>query len=262
MSVAFSYVNFLEDASPIIASSEQTNFPKENIIQPFRSKSWRSAEGSLTSQYLRFDCGYQVRPTAFFLVNEQRGIQLSPKASIQLQGCNDGNWTTPEVDETIDWHESLITKFMSPYIGSCRFWQVLISDSNNIENFLEIGNLFLGESVDFESTDVKFGWEDAKIDDSERVVSDGNEPWFDVKTQRDRWTFDLEYMTKAERDNLNELFRDVGQHKPFYLHLDPDLKISDDQSELTRYVRFASEPVLINSFYDAYSIRIVVEEAV
>ena len=262
MGIKLSYVNYLDDASPIESSSEQTNFPVENVINPFRSKSWRSTIGQIEDQYLRFDCGFQVRPTTLIITNEQKGIQLSPLAVIKLRGNNDGNWATPQCEHTITWHESIITKLISPYFGSYRFWELYIDDPNNVANYIEIGNVFLGESVSFTSSDVKFGWKHKIVDDSDKTESDGNEPWFDKKTLRDKIDFDMEYMNKIDWDALQKMIRKVGKHKPFYVHLDPDLKISANQNELCRYVRLQDTPDVPNVFLDMYNISLTLEEAV
>ena len=262
MSVQFHYLNHLDDATPISASSEQTSFPASNVLEPFRSKVWRSGIGQISNQYIEFDCGYQIRPTCLIIVNEQRGILLSKNAVITLKGCNDGNWTTPSVNINIPWDEFLIMKQQSNPFGACRFWRIYFNDPDNTDNYIEIGYVFLGESASLTSSDVKFGWSETRLDDSDREESDGGEPWFDEKTQRDRWAFDLEYMDKTDKDNMIEMFKIVGKHKPFFLSLDPDLKISSSQVELTRFVRFIDNLEPINVFYNMYNIRISVEEAI
>jgi hypothetical protein len=260
MSITFSYVNLLEGATPITFSSEQAGFPASNVLNPFRSKSWRTASGQITNQYIEFDCGYQIRPKTFIITNEQRGIQLSPQAEIRIKGCNDGNWTTPTANVLIPWGETLITKYSTSDFGSCRFWRVEISDTASLEPFLEIGNVFLGDSIDFSSTDLNLDWEYEVLDDSESVVSDGGEAWWDKKAQRSAYRFELNYMSKAERDNLEDLFRMVGKHKPFYINLDPDMKITLAQSELAIYCRFTSGLAFVNPFFGYYNCSLDVEE--
>ena len=262
MSLAISYSNLLDDATPINYSSQQTNFPASNVIEPFRSKAWRSALAQIEDQYLEFDLGYQARPKTAILINEQRGILLSQQATIKVIGSNDGNWTTPEVEVVIPWDENFISKFDDSAFGSCRFYRFFFDDPNQVDGYLEVGNLFLGESVQFTSSDVALNWDDTKLDDSDEIESDGGEPWFDTKTQRDRWTFELPLMNKTDKDNLVEIFKTVGRHKPFYLHLDPGLEISSTQSELARYVRFINDLSVVNVFNDAYNVRISVKEAI
>jgi hypothetical protein len=262
MGINFSYINYLNDARNMSVSSEDPAFPFTNVLNPFRSLPWRTQSGQITNQYIQFDCGYQIQPKSFYLCNEQRGIQLSPQAEIRIIGCNDGNWSTPEANILVPWDEKLISYASDTAFAPCRFWRITINDPNNIDNYLEIGNLHLGQSITFTSTDLNLGWSDAIIDDSEKVLSDGNEAWFDQKTQRAKYTFQLQYMGYDEMLQLKDFFSLVGQHVPFYLTLDPDLKISTTLSELAIYCRFTGELEFTNPFYKLYTVNLTVEEVV
>ncbi len=260
--ITFSAYNLLEDASPIIVSSEKTTFPGTNTIEPFRSLEWQTLATDISDQYIIYDLGYQASPTSLFITNEQRGIQLSQLASIKLQASDDGNWTTPVVDQTITWNDQLITFYHATSLGHHRFWRLFIDDDNNPDNYLAIGNVYLGESLNFNSTGLKLGWAYQVQDDSDRVLSDGGEAWFDKKAQKARYSFELEYMTKAERDLLEEIFFHVGQHRPFYIQLDPTNIVTSEDAEWAIYCRFTSELKFTNPFLDAYSTTLTVEEVV
>lgn len=262
MSLNFNYINYLEDATPVTYSNQESTFPASNVTHPFRSKSWRTQAGYVTNQYIIFDAGWQVRPTTFILINEQRGIQLSPNATITVEGSNDGNFGTPVVSVSIPWDSQFIYKYHATAFGACRFYKVKISDPYSIDNYIEVGNMYLGETLNFTSTDLNLGWDDTKIDDSIKTESDGGEPWFDVKTKRDKYGFEFKYMSKEDRDNIEEMMRTVGKHKPLYISLDPELKISASQAELSRYVRFTKDATFSNVFYRLYNLQMEVEEAI
>lgn len=263
MSITFSYVNYIEDATPmtLILGTEKANFPLENIRTTFRSNAFQSTDGVLEIKIV-FDHGFQRLPRSFFLTNEQRGIQLSELAEIIIYGSDDGNWDTPQSTTVISWNEFLITKFSDTSFGNHRFHMLHIKDLNNTDNYIELGNIFLGDSIDFTSTDLNLGWGDETVDDSEREESDGGEAWFDEKAQKEAFDFQLIYMSQPERNNLKQMYKDVGKHKPFYISLDPEQKISDSDAELAIFCRFVSELKFTNPFYRIYNTTLRILEVV
>ena len=261
--LTFSYLNHLDDATPITASSEENSLPAINTINQFRSKSFRTQNGDIVDQWIEYDMGYQVNnPTTLVITNEQRGIQLSSLAVIKLQLSNDANWTTPSVNETIPWNDTIIFKYNASGWGNYRFMRLLISDINNVDNFLELGNVFFGTSFIPTSSDLNNGWVEALVDDSESFASDGNELWFDTKTQRSRYELQLNLLSRADKDSYREMFQLIGNHKAFYISLDPEAIISDSPEEKTKYCRLITEFRTPNVFFDNYNIPVVVEELV
>ena len=72
----------------------------------------------------------------------------------------------------------------------------------------------------------------------------------------------IAYMTAADRLAMEQLFYNWGISAPFYISMDPQLLVSTDLSELTRYVYFSTLPKFTHIKANIYSVSFAVKECI
>lgn len=205
-----------------------------------------------TSEYLRFDMGYQSEMTFIGCIGDvSETFGLSSQAVVTLKGNNiDTNWGSPDFEKTLtvtdkgiyDWNDTVSD-------ARYRYWRFEYEDKYNSTSGpnIEIGNLYLGSYDYLTNRNVTIGFNDILLDPSIASESEAGVRYFDRRTKYSNFTnLSIPYMDDTDKQVIKDLFKSVGVTTPFFVSIDPLLGVSDDITDFTKFVIFNSPPIIQN----------------
>jgi hypothetical protein len=214
-------VNFCtETATTLTASTSDTSFPVSNLKNPFRSKRWRST--GCTSENVVFDMQTtEDINSVVILWPKEDGIRLTSSAVIKIQANATNVWTAPAVDQvlTIDNDFSIASHYFSTD-QSYRYWRLLITDATNPWGYIEIGQVWLGKSLDLENAENGFVF--SLVDQSDATSNNFGHEYVDEYPQMAQLSVVYSYIDYDTYTTLETAYRRNGNRKPVLLILDPE----------------------------------------
>jgi len=196
-----------------------------------------------------YDLGYNAA-VEFFSVISPLGEEftISDQATIKIQGNNLNQWTSPPLDITLTRSENGVFYFFDSIADSSyRFWRFYFEDkynANGNEGF-SLSYFYLGDytTITTNNTNIQVGINKTIVDPSLRTESEGGAIYFDKKTKYTNINNGLiALLDTSSRNDLEQLFFDFGTTTPFFVSLDPRTCVTDNLSDLTKYVVFNSPP--------------------
>ena len=216
-----------------------------------------------TSEYIVWDLGVPTQIDFFAmlgLTNEE--FTLSPTASIKLMADNVNAWDTPLYYKLLTPDVDGIMFFLdSNTYSKYRFWKLEIMDRLNPQT-IKIGNIYLGDYLSLSLRNVSSGFSKQLVDPSVESMSDIGSRYYDLKPKYfELSNLKVQFIDANDREKLEGFFLRHGKTKPFYISIDPTLKISRDIYENTRFVRFENPPQMTHVKTDTYTLSFKVREA-
>lgn len=198
-----------------------------------------------TSEWLDFDLGIASNPKAFVILgNRNEAIKLSTNATIKLQGNATRTWATPSYEATLTYNEESIGVFNSDGLhgSGLRYWRLYIEDASNAFGYVEISNLYLGDTIEPTTGCVQFPLAIEHVDLSTNEVSDGGQIFSRIKQQTCDIRLEWFALTNTETEALRDFFGDVGTYYPFFISMDPNTVFSSSYSRWVKLARFTAPP--------------------
>ncbi|MEN6333793.1 MAG: hypothetical protein ABFE01_05990 [Phycisphaerales bacterium] len=197
------------DKYTALFSSERTGFPATNVQHEHLTRVWRSLTDE--DEYVAIDAGAGETVTAdcAFLAAHN----LSATAVVKIQGCDDGTYATPDVDETMTWDDGIMVAFFTS--DALRFWRFLIDDPDNADGYIEIGRVAIGSYLQMPpiepGIDLPMG--------TTTLLSESisGQAFSDIGTVYYNPTFAFPLITQAERASIETMWRAIEQHSPVFL---------------------------------------------
>jgi hypothetical protein len=220
-----------------------------------------------TSEYCIFDMGYQADITFFAVIGPLQYIfPISTTATITLKANNLNQWDTVPLSITLDRSDAGIFKFLDDVIDSrFRFWRFEYEDRRNPNGpeGTSIGHIYIGDYLTLANRNIEVGFNKHLIDPSETKESENGAVYFDRRTKYGTFSnLTLQYLERADKDMLEDLFNRLGIYTPFYISLDPTLSISDTYGEFTKYVTFSTAPDFTHIIFDKFNMQMDFREQV
>jgi hypothetical protein len=222
-----------------------------------------------TSEHITVDFGYIARVTFLGMVGDiSTNFKISGDATITIKANNINDFTSPPFSTSTNASEKGVFCHLDLTAGvddtSYRYWKIEITDKFNVNGpeGIEVGNIYLGDSTEL-SRNVQEGFQFIEIDPSTKSESEAGVVFFDRRVKYGafpRMTFF--FIDRDDRDTFFNLFKFVGTTTPFYFSLDPELSISNDISEFTRFVVFESPPEYPHEKFENFSVDITLREVV
>jgi hypothetical protein len=196
-----------------------------------------------TSEWLRWDLGTASNPTAFALVgNRNEAIKISETATIKLQGNATDVWASPSFEQTLTYHENAISYFLSTGFGAYRYWRLYIEDASNSYGYVEISNVYLGDSFSPTQGAVQFPLDNEFVDFANTNESEMGNLFTTERQQGQEFSLDWFALTTTEFETLEEFIKAHGRAYPFFICLDPNSVFSSNVNRWVKYVRFNANP--------------------
>lgn len=206
-----------------------------------------------TSEYLRFDMGYQAEMTFIGVIGDVAGsFGLSSQATVTLKGNNiDANWSSPDFSTTLTVTDKGIYTWNDTNSDArYRYFRFEYEDKyNSIAGpNIEIGSLYLGSYQCLLNRNFTQGFGDTLVDPSVASESEAGVRYFDKRTKYTVLSnIDIPFMDETDKEEFKDVFNTVGTTTPFYVSLDPLTNFSNDITDFTKYVVFDSSPTISNS---------------
>jgi len=243
-------VTNLADGGALTYSTQDTNFPATNVAHRWHTRHWRSSDGSLTSQWLKWDLGSAQAIKAFLL----RYNNFQTGATVQIQGNASDSWGAPSYNSTLTVDNGIMYDFPSS-TQTYRWWRLLISDAGNPDNHLRVGRVYLGTYVE---PDKNFHrrFRMRFRDPSALSISEGGQISSVKRTKFKAWGYLFDEVSKVTMQKFETMFDDKGLTGNLFVTQD-----ADDAQESSYYVRFATDLDWEHVLRDAYyKVKITVEE--
>jgi hypothetical protein len=214
-----------ETATTVTASTSDANFPASNLKNPLRSKRWRST--SVDEQTIVFDLQTTEEINSVVLLWPKiEGIRLTDDVVIKIQANGTNVWTSPSVDQvlTIDNDYSVASHFFSTD-QSYRYWRVYIDDPTNTLGYIELGQVWLGKSLDIDNA--QNGFKFGLVDRTNVISNEYGHKYFDEYPQTAMLEFSYANIEYEDVQILENAFRTNGSKKPVIVVLDETETVFD-----------------------------------
>jgi len=213
-------------------------------------------------EWILWDFGLPTNPDSFFLIGARnRALKISPSATILLQGNETNSFTTPSFSMPLTYDASVIAAVSDNgfHTEPLRYWRVKFVDQNPF-GYIEIGAMSLGNYWAPERGGAQFPLEVQLIDRTETVLSEGGQTFSDIKENTAGFGLEWRAFTKQDKEDLEQIFEEVGTGLPFFLTLDSMQGYSTSLSKAVRYVKFKSAPKFSLVSPNNYSVTTDFEE--
>lgn len=239
-------------SSNISSTTANASFPLSNLTNDFRYKVFKPT--SMTAQRITIDLGWIGYVGFVALIGQlDEPFPISQGATFKIQANNVEDWTSPPLDLAMTWGGLGGFRFLDDQADSSyKYWSFYFDDPQN-----EIGSfshIYVGEYQTLTFSNVTRGFQHTHIDPSVAQESDSGALFFRDRAKYKKFdNVGINYLTKSDYDQFEQIVFNQGKTRPFYVSFDPLLEISADLTELTRFVRFDREPVFIHQKVDRYS---------
>jgi len=225
----FSNYNLVsQDATVFTASNIDANFPVSNLKNYLRSKRVRTATGTTTLTVVIDTITTEDVNCIVCLWPKEDGIKLTDAATVQIQANATNSWGAPAFNQTltIDNNYSVASFFASgSTVYSYRYWRIVITDAGNPYNYIELGKLWLGNSLSVENAQNGFKWVDTDL--TQTVENEFGHSYEDEYPVSSQLTLAYQYLTYTDIQTLQNAWRTNGKHIPVLCVLDPAEQVFD-----------------------------------
>jgi hypothetical protein len=218
-----------------------------------------------TSEWCTFDVGYPADITFFAVIGPlQYAFGLSSASNITLKANNLDEWDTVPLSITLTSIDAGIFYFLDSIADNrYRYWRFEYEDKRNPlgPEGISIGHIYLGDYITLANRNISMGFTKVLTDPSDFKESENGALYFDKRTKYGLFTgLNLQYLERADKDILEDMFNRLGIYTPFYLSLDPQYKISSSMGEFTKYVTFTESPDFNHVIYDKFNMSLSFRE--
>lgn len=207
-----------QDSVTFTASTEDSEFPVENLRDQLRSKVWRTT--LVDDQSVIVDLGTEEEIDSFaVLFRANQVIRLTGGAVIRIEGNASPSFASPLYSQvlTLDNENGVISHFLETP-ESHRYWRLFIDDPGNPYGGLEIAQLVLGKALKFDGAARGFKW--GLIDPSNSQRTAFGQKYSDVLPTRKTFEFELPIEDFDHFEDAIEFYESVGITESFLTSLD------------------------------------------
>lgn len=218
-----------------------------------------------TSEWIKCDLGIpQLATFGGILSGIDQIFTLSTSATVKVQANNIDYWASPPVDISITPGSTSAMSFLDANTNTYRFWRFEIKDRQNYRGpeGLEFAFVYIGDHTTITNTNWATGFSKELTDPSNLLQSESGALFFE---KRPRYltlnNCSIQLINAQERENIEQLFYDIGTREPMFVSIDPDVSVSLALEELTRFMVMTQPPTLEHVLRDYYNISFQMREA-
>lgn len=240
----------------ITASSSNPSFPVSNLKHPFRSKRFRTT--GVSSEWIKFDfLTIQDIDSVIMLWPKEDGIRIS-EGAISIQANATDEWSSPAVDIqlTVD-NDYMVGSHFFSTPQQFRFWRIRFLDPGNPFGFIEVGNVWIGESLEF--NEPENGFVMMIQDQSQSSTTDFGHTYVDEYPQLVKLEFTYNLIEYDTAKILENAFRENGNRKPVLVAFD-DQELVFDKDHFLVYGMMSNELPLTHLNYNLFGGGVSIRE--
>jgi hypothetical protein len=240
-------------------TNEDSSFPLSNAVSQIRSDIFKT---TTTSTRITLDLGFPDKISAVTLfapLGEKLGI--SKEATIKLQADNVLDWSSPQVDETIE----LTSDDRLVYFTDIeyRFISLYIDDPTNPEGIISFGDIYIGDYTTTTIRNVAPGFTWQHVDKTKVSKSLDGTPYFNTRTKYDTFGgLKLSLVNDADRRIIEDLYNRIGISTWMPIAIDPGSFTTSSINDLTRLARFSRSLNVKHVSKDRYTMTFSLEEVI
>lgn len=200
-----------------------------------------------TVEFLKWDLGATSNPDAFIAIGKKnQAIKISENATVTLQGNLTDTWTSPAYSQVITYNEISLIALKTEgedglHTDPLRYWRLLIVDRENANGYVELSNVYLGESYKPDQGDVQFPFRVRMTDFSSPQIFQSGAKTFARRNRSEAFAMDWLGLTTTEKEEFDNIALDVGTSKAFYIVFDPEMVFGSSVNYNVRYVTLAAD---------------------
>lgn len=245
------YSDNLVRQSIITASSENAQFPVSNILDPRRSKVYRSTSSSAS---IVFDFGETSEVDSFFLVADKRnGLGVS---TITLEFSHTNVWSSPAATEVITLNAEYNAGYKEFAVKEYRFCRMVMTSTLS---FCEIANVFIGKKLDLNRS-INFNWSIKDNELSRKQTNRYGQIFSDIINKQRVINASLSLLDKDQLDKINSVIDLYGETKPFFVRIGCDNMVKNPL-RFSGMFYFNDIPQISNSNFNKYNLSFSLIEA-
>ena len=247
------YSNNLIEQAVITASTENAQFPKENIQDYRRTKVFRSTNNS---SWVVFDFQETSLIDSIVLVDEPRNGFGVSTITLELNATNE--WSSPALTQALTLNETHGIAHAEFAEQSYRFARLVMTSTLG---YCELSKLFIGQKIEFPNNmGIDLGW--SYQDDELSTVRKNRygQRFIDVITRQKSFGFAIRSMNADELDQIMEIYDNKGKTKPFFVRIGDDT-IVNDPDRFAGIFFLESIPSVTNKSFGLYDLSMSIEEA-
>lgn len=250
MSVEIYSDNFIYQ-STITASSENAQFPVSNILDPRRSKVYRST--SLSASIV-FDFGETSQVDSFFLVADKRnGLGVH---TITLEFSHTNVWSSPAASEVVTLDPVYNAGYKEFPVKEYRFCRMVMTSTLP---YCEIANIFIGKKLDL-GRSINFNWSVKDNELSRKQVNRYGQIFSDIIGRQRTINAGFSLLDKDQLDKINSVIDFYGETKPFFVRIGCENMVNN-QLRFSGMFYFNDVPQISNPFFNRYNLSFSLIEA-
>jgi hypothetical protein len=214
-----------------------------------------------TSEQVNFDFNTNVL-CSFVGIIGQLGeyYSLTSNSVVTLKGNSINDFSSPPFSQTLTWTPNGHLNFfdLSDDDQTFRYWQLEIEDKRNPSQ-ISFSYLYIGDYLTIETGNVNNGFSTTLIDRTVSVETQDGTVYTRRKSSYSTITgINLSILDENDTANLNQFYYDIGKHTPFFISLDPLVRVSKTIDDLTKFVLITDSPRakhIANNYY-SYSLSV------
>lgn len=196
------------ETAEISVISENPNYPKENVQDTRLSKRYRTSSDAEQRIIFGSSTGNITATYAVVL-----GHNVSDAATINIEGNATDSWGSPTFSQAMTKQGDVyIAEFTS---AAFDFWSIEIDDPTNSDNYIEVGFVFIGISLQMPamSATQEMPYNTA----SKNSVSNSGQLYGNEKYNFKAFKITSPFATNSDRTAIKTMFDTVKNIKPFIL---------------------------------------------
>lgn len=201
----------------------------------------------MTDEWVKFDLGMAGNPKAFALIAERNlPLRIQSTATIEIEGNGTDVWTAPEFQQTVTYDSEILALLNENgfHTDELRYWRMRIRDLDNPLQYIDAGYIYLGDTLVHANGAAQFPLGITQRDANRIQVSETGQIFADQYPDSRSSEFELNwsFLTKDEKEDVEQFFEEVGRHTPWFVSLDSDAAFGTAFQRNMKYVRWTDEP--------------------
>lgn len=237
--------------SKITASSENAFFPIKNILDPRRSKVFRST--SPTTQII-FDFNETSEIDSFMIVDDKINGFGVHTIKLEFNGTNE--WSSPAAEEVIEFSPTHGIGFKEFNKKEYRFCRMVLTSTLP---YCEVSKVFIGKKMNLNRS-INFNWTIKDNELSNKQTNRYGQIFVDVILRQKTINCALSLLDKEQLDKINVWLDTYGESRPFFIRLGCNNMVVDNR-RFSGMVYLSDVPTISNPFFNRYNLSMTLIEA-
>lgn len=235
----------------ITASSENLQFPVTNLLDPRRTKVFRSLDRETK---LYFDFNETSEIDAFMAVDDKRnGFGVS---TIDLKFYPTSNWSLATDEQNIELNAQLGVGYKEFTKLEYRFCEMSLFSSLD---YCELSKIFIGKKLEL-GRSIDFGWSIKENDLSKKTVNRYGQVFVDTINTQKVINCRLSLLDKDQLDKIYYWINYYSEIRPFFVRIGCDNMVNDTR-RFSGMVYLNDVPTITNSSFGRYNLSFSLVEA-